>query len=204
MAPAYKFTYFDIKALAEVTRLLFSYGGIEFEDNRIQRENWPALKPSMPFGQMPILEHNGKVVNQSIAIARYVAKQVKLVGNNDWEDLEIDSIVDTINDFRMKIGAYHYQSDEKIKQALKEPLFKETIPYYLNKFEAIAKENNGHFALGRLTWADMFWLGLIDYMNFMAGTDLIANYPNLRAVVDNASANPNVKAWLEKRPKTDA
>lgn len=50
----------------------------------------------------------------------------------------------------------------------------------------------------------MFWLGLIDYMNFMAGTDLIANYPNLRAVVDNASANPNVKAWLEKRPKTDA
>lgn len=109
MAPAYKFTYFDIKALAEVTRLLFSYGGIEFEDNRIQRENWPALKPSMPFGQMPILEHNGKVVNQSIAIARYVAKQVKLVGNNDWEDLEIDSIVDTINDFRMSKNLHdHY------------------------------------------------------------------------------------------------
>lgn len=100
MAPAYKLTYFDVKALAEVTRLLFSYGGIEFEDNRFQKENWPELKPSMPFGQVPVLEHNGKVAHQSLAIARYVAKQVKLVGNNDWEDLEIDSIVDTINDFR--------------------------------------------------------------------------------------------------------
>ncbi|XP_019878295.1 glutathione S-transferase isoform X2 [Aethina tumida] len=203
MAPAYKLTYFDVKALAEVTRLLFSYGSIEFEDNRFQKENWPEFKPSMPFGQVPVLEHNGKVAHQSLAIARYVAKQVKLVGNNDWEDLEIDSIVDTINDFRSKIAAYHYEADEAAKAAKKEPLFNETIPYYLDKFEAIAKENNGHFALGRLTWADLLWLGLIDYMNFMVGKDLTADHPNLKAVIVNASANANIKAWLEKRPKTE-
>lgn len=45
MAPAYKVTYFDITALGEPIRFLLSYGGIEFEDNRIQKENWPALKP---------------------------------------------------------------------------------------------------------------------------------------------------------------
>lgn len=56
----------------------------------------------MPFGQVPILEYDGKVVNQSVAIARYVAKQVKLVGKNDWEDLEIDGIVDTIVDLRTR------------------------------------------------------------------------------------------------------
>lgn len=49
---------------------------------------------------MPLYEENGKVACQSIAIARYIAKKVKLVGANDWEDLEIDGIVDTINDFR--------------------------------------------------------------------------------------------------------
>lgn len=54
----------------------------------------------MPFGQMPILEMNGKIANQSIAIARYAAKQAKLVGDNDWENLEIDSMVDNINDLR--------------------------------------------------------------------------------------------------------
>ena len=54
----------------------------------------------MPFGQLPIFEHNGKVAHQSLAICRYLAKQVKLTGKDDWEDLEIDAAVDTINDFR--------------------------------------------------------------------------------------------------------
>lgn len=49
---------------------------------------------------MPILEVDGKRAHQSIAMARYLAKQVGLVGSNDWEDLEIDMAVDTINDFR--------------------------------------------------------------------------------------------------------
>lgn len=55
---------------------------------------------AMPFGQMPILVHNGKVAHQSMAISRYLAKQVKLTGKDDWEDLEIDAAVDTVNDLR--------------------------------------------------------------------------------------------------------
>lgn len=54
----------------------------------------------MPFGQMPILEYNGKKINQSTAICRYLAKQVKLVGKDDWEDLEIDAAVENINDLK--------------------------------------------------------------------------------------------------------
>lgn len=54
----------------------------------------------MPFGQVPVLEIDGKKVHQSIAICRYLAKQVKLAGDNDWENLEIDAIVDTVNDLR--------------------------------------------------------------------------------------------------------
>lgn len=64
----------------------------------------------MPFGQVPALTVDGKTANQSVAIARFAAKQAKLVGSNDWEDLEIDAIVDTINDFRIskyKSAAYN-------------------------------------------------------------------------------------------------
>lgn len=49
---------------------------------------------------MPILEVDGKVAHQSKAICRYVAKQVKLTGKDDWEDLVIDSVIDTIDDLR--------------------------------------------------------------------------------------------------------
>lgn len=53
----------------------------------------------MPFGQMPVLEVDGKRVFQSIPIARYVAKCVGLAGDNDWESLLTDVAVDTVTDF---------------------------------------------------------------------------------------------------------
>ena len=117
MAPSYKLTYFDGRGLGETSRFLFKYGGIDFEDVRIKKEEWPQWKESkcwgkrlrgfnseiaeFAFGQVPVLEHEGKQVGQSIAIARYLAKKVKLAGNDDWENLEIDAIVDTINDLRL-------------------------------------------------------------------------------------------------------
>lgn len=55
----------------------------------------------MPMGQMPVLEHNGKRAHQSLAMSRYLAKKVGLTGENDWDDMIIDAVVDTINDFRI-------------------------------------------------------------------------------------------------------
>lgn len=52
------------------------------------------------MGQMPVLEVDGQRVHQSIAIERYVARRVGLAGANDWENLQIDSAVDTVNDLR--------------------------------------------------------------------------------------------------------
>lgn len=54
----------------------------------------------MPFGQVPVLEIDGKKVNQSTAICRYLAKQHGLAGKDDWENLEIDVAVDNIHDLR--------------------------------------------------------------------------------------------------------
>lgn len=56
---------------------------------------------AMPMGQMPVLEVDGHRVHQSISMARYVAKRVGLAGANDWENLIIDTAVDTVNDFRL-------------------------------------------------------------------------------------------------------
>lgn len=54
----------------------------------------------MPMGQIPILEVDGKVVHQSLAITRYLGRELGLAGANSWDDLEIDVAVDTVNDFR--------------------------------------------------------------------------------------------------------
>lgn len=42
----YTLTYFGIRGLAEPIRLVLAYGGADYTDNRIEKENWPALKSS--------------------------------------------------------------------------------------------------------------------------------------------------------------
>ena len=44
--PAYKLTYFDAKARAEVPRLLFAKAGVEYEDVRVSHEQFKDLKDS--------------------------------------------------------------------------------------------------------------------------------------------------------------
>lgn len=43
---AYKISYFNLMGRAELSRLLLSAAGKEFEDDRFEKEEWPARKPS--------------------------------------------------------------------------------------------------------------------------------------------------------------
>jgi glutathione S-transferase len=53
----------------------------------------------MPFGQVPVLEFDGKLLSQSYAIARYIARQHGLAGQGDWEQAQVDMYADCIKDF---------------------------------------------------------------------------------------------------------
>jgi len=55
---------------------------------------------AFPLGQLPVLEVDGKKMNQSISICRFLAKKVGLAGKTDYENYEIDSVIDTIVDLR--------------------------------------------------------------------------------------------------------
>lgn len=61
--PEYKVFYFNVKALGEPLRFLLSYGNIPFEDVRITREEWPALKPSEYHNQRMTLNSCGRNYN---------------------------------------------------------------------------------------------------------------------------------------------
>lgn len=52
--------------------------------------------------------------------------------------------------FPSEIALYSYEKDEAIKASRKAPLFEETIPYYLERIDKIAKENGGHLAVNRV------------------------------------------------------
>ncbi|KAJ3663486.1 hypothetical protein Zmor_007743 [Zophobas morio] len=202
MAPAYKLTYFDGCGLAETSRFLFKYGGIDYEDVRIKQEDWPQWKPKTPFGVVPLLEHNGKQVGQSLAIARYLAKKVKLAGNDNWEDLEIDAVINTVQDLYLKLGPIYYEKDESKKKALIESAQKESLPYYLSRLEELVKKNKGYLALGRLTWADFYFATITPMMDLLTGGDNLAKYANLKGLKEKVDGLAAIKKWIEVRPKT--
>ncbi|XP_054003263.1 glutathione S-transferase-like [Hylaeus anthracinus] len=200
--PSYKLTYFPVKALAEPIRFILSYAGAEFEDVRFNRDDWPKIKPDTPFGQVPTLEIDGKVVPQSTSICRYLARQNGLAGKDDWEALQIDVIVDTIHDVRMKIGAYSYETNE-VTKAEKLKVANEVVPFVLERLDAQVKKNGGYFVGGALTWADLTFVALLDYLNFMMKSDIIEKFDNLKQLRDKVLALPAIKAWVAKRPQSE-
>lgn len=199
-----KLTYFPIKALAEPIRFIFAYGNEEYIDDRIDREKWPEMKPNMPYGKLPILEIDGKVVSQSGAICRYFAKKHNLAGKDDWESLLIDVAVDAVDDLRAALANSHYDADEASKEKKHKVLVETTIPFYASRFDKQIKENSGYFVNGKLTWADLYFVALLDYLNVMARLDIVEKYPNLKALRDKVLALPAIKAWVAKRPVTEA
>lgn len=81
---------------------------------------------------------------------------------------------------------------------------KETLPFYLGKLEAFVKENNGHLALGKLTWADVYFAAGLDYLNYMMERDITDGYPGLKKVVESVLKIESIAKWVAKRPVTEA
>lgn len=113
----YKLIYFNLRGRAELSRLILHHQGVQFEDYRFQPSEWPTYKPSnssiqfeksiitykemcaaTPFGQVPVLEVDGKPLAQSNTIARYLARQHGLAGKTAWEESQADMFVDCISD----------------------------------------------------------------------------------------------------------
>ncbi|XP_011165643.1 glutathione S-transferase-like [Solenopsis invicta] len=197
--PSYKLIYFPNTALAEPIRFLFNYANIDFVDERFDYADWQKLKPTMPFGKVPVLEIDGKKCPQSVAICRYLAKKCGLAGKDDWEALEIDATVDTIHDLRASIAAYSYEKNEEAK-AEKHQYAKEAVPYYLERLDAQVKKNDGYLVGGALSWADFTFVGLLDYLNYMMNENIIEKYENLKQLQKKVEEVPAIKRWIERRP----
>jgi glutathione S-transferase len=61
----------------------------------------------MPYGKLPVLEIDGKLIAQSNAVARYLARKYNLAGKDEWESMLCDLLVDTLGDLKQcKCCAY--------------------------------------------------------------------------------------------------
>ena len=53
---------------------------------------------ALKFGQVPVLEVDGKTIAQSMSIARFLARRYNLAGKNELEEAEADMMVGVMDD----------------------------------------------------------------------------------------------------------
>merc|ERR1719323_2695511 len=73
---------------------------------------WSTLKPTTPFGQLPVLNWDGVEVCQSMACARFIAREVGLAGNTSLEQAQADEVVDVIQDLINAWVKLYFAKDE--------------------------------------------------------------------------------------------
>jgi len=205
--PSYKIIYFNATGRAETMRMIFKVAGVEFEDVRLEHDQFtPEMKAGLPFGQLPVLEVDGVKLGQSNACARYLARKFNLAGKTDFEQAQVDMIVDCFEDSSKPMISFFHEKDETRKAEMKKKFIDEQLPALLTLLEKLLTANHGgdkFFVGDELTWADIQFLTLSKWLTLLAGIENpYAKFPKLAAIKTRVENVPQIADWIEKRPKT--
>merc|ERR1719308_803454 len=135
---------------------------------------WAALKPNTPWGQVPLLAWDGEVIAQSMACARFLAREYNLAGRTSMEMAQVDEIIDVIQDLLNAWYSLYHAKDTAGQQK---------------------------FLVGNaFSWADLHLFFYVTDMKLMANKNVDQNFPRIANLVQRVGSIPNIKAWVESRP----
>ena len=206
-----KVHYFNGYGRGEAIRMALSHAKAPFENVFYGfGEDLAKLKASgnLEFGQVPVLEVDGKFLSQSIAILRYVGIKYGYYPTDNAEvswaiDSTVDSLVDVMNAFYKAAFA-----DEASKPELFKTYFGTTLPAWLTAInKRLLANSSKHFIVGdKITIADFAIAGFIYslYLNDLSQakdtvTAIVANFPELDTYF--RGLGEPLKEYLETRPK---
>jgi glutathione S-transferase len=200
----YKLTYFDFSgSRGEECRLALHVAGVEFDDHRLGRDEWTALKPTTPFGALPVLTIEGKgELAQSNAILGFIGRAHDLHPADVFEAARHDAILAAVEELRAKIDPSMRTKDEAEKQRMREEL----ATGYMQAWGAnIERQIAGPFLAGeRIHVADIklyvvlnwFAKGALDHIP----RDVFAAFPKVVRLFDAVKTHPRVVDWTSRFP----
>tara|TARA_B100000902_G_scaffold394487_1_gene450943 strand:- start:355 stop:1044 length:690 start_codon:yes stop_codon:yes gene_type:complete len=224
-----KLTYFNGRGLAETSRILMAISGEEYEDFRyplniidwekhlMEKEEFDQDKADgklvKSLNKVPFLEVDGMVsddhnetsrviIPQSKSIERFLARRFNMMGENNTEYGQIDSICECVRDFKDMYQKVRALPSEE-KDAGMNEWFTVTLVERLTLLENLLGEDG--FAVGnKLSLADVVLYSFITqfFDNKEASYNATLATPRLRKIVDSVGVHEKVVQWLEVRPKT--
>lgn len=115
---AISLTYFDFEGSRGLEcRLALAAAGVPFEDIRVTRDQWLVLKPTVPFGALPVFTDGDRQLAQSNAILGYIGRGHGLLPADPWKAAEHDAIMLSVEDLRQKLPDGKGMTEEEKKTA---------------------------------------------------------------------------------------
>ncbi|KAI0983909.1 hypothetical protein GJ496_009879 [Pomphorhynchus laevis] len=202
-----KLTYFNGSGKAELARLVLAVAKVPYEFVGISFNNWDKFKSTTPIGQVPFLEFTSEgstiIMPQSIAIARYLAKEHNLAGKNNLESALIDVVVDTVADILNYYFdvIYHLTEEEKITQM---PILRDQrIPEAINNFKKLMNMYNPsgktpYFIGDQLSLADLYVFNSLEHLSTVNPT-VIEECEVIKKNRDAVASIPTIVEYMKTR-----
>ena len=196
-------TYFDAPvSRGEECRLALHIAGVDFEDRRIKSADWMGLKPTTPFGALPLLDVPGHpVLAQSTAILVYLGRRYGLHPKDDFEAARHEAMMHYCEDLRAAVTPTLRMKDDQEKKKAREELTATYLPGWGANVEK--QIGAGPFFGGAavqvvdlrlhmvLRW---FRSGVLDHIP----KTVFEHFPKLNRIHDAVRDHASVKAWYAK------
>jgi len=202
-------SYFPVYGRGEAIRLAFAFAKVPLEEVVVTGAQMPELKAAgkLPFGQLPILEYNGEVLAQSIAILRFVCQKFGLYPTDPKQAYVVEAVVDQRQDLWAKVLKIHFTQDEAEKKKGWEDFYTGDLVTNFKLIEAFYIKHtsgNGYFVGDKMSMADIAFIDF--YTNFIthpdrkeAGQKAIEQVPELKKYLETRVQD--FKTYLETRPQ---
>eukprot|EP00933_Yihiella_yeosuensis_P059065 TRINITY_DN5999_c0_g1_i1.p1 TRINITY_DN5999_c0_g1~~TRINITY_DN5999_c0_g1_i1.p1 ORF type:complete len:256 (+),score=79.71 TRINITY_DN5999_c0_g1_i1:83-769(+) len=222
---SFKLVYFDIRGLAETSRMLFTVAKQPFEDSRfsfsfgtpgdfstIKRPEFDEAKAKgeldASLGKVPYVEVDGVKIGQSKAIERFLAAELGLAGKSSIEAAQIDALCECVRDIKDAYQKVKGIADEAEKKTAMETWFSTGLPDWLKLVEKSLAAGSGPFLVGdKISAADVVFYNFLQAPNgFFDNADgakaAMSATPRIKAAVEAVDALPEMKDYLSKRKDT--
>lgn len=214
------FVYFDLPGQGEKVRLALTLAGLPFEDKRVSWPDWATLKPTMKYGQLPLLKVGDEELYQSNAMLKYVA----LASGKLYpppSDLTAQVLCDEMlflatdmlnawvpplySAIRPNVLGHEFDDEDQQKELVKKmrtTFVEETMPKFMKFFTRELEMTQGFLAGKDPTIADCALVPLLH--SFTKGqfdhvpSNCLEAYPVVAEYLERFLALPEVKAFYDE------
>nr|AAA97547.1 S-crystallin [Doryteuthis opalescens] len=228
--PNYTLYYFNGRGRAEILRMMFAAANVKYMDKRFEFNEWDKYRKDMPCMCVPVLEMDGGMkMPETMAIARYLAREHSFYPKNNMDMMRCDYIADCFYEIMHDYMRYYHWKNGRFRFNMSgsgngpssptsgrgdmdtnsdnymQWRYMNTCHRVLPFLERTLEMKNGgkNFFMGdQMMWCDMMCYCALENP-FMENQSMFSKYPKLMALRNRVAGHPKISGYLKSRNNTN-